>query len=552
MPLEEELGRRSDDDVAGSVFWEIRSQYEIVFGIFLLALAFLYREHPQIVIPDLWYVFTGFFGFNFLVNRFLKQIRVSMMLALPVVAANGILISSMVRFSGGTESFLWVLYLLPIFTSCLLFDFLGVAATVVYVLILRAVDLSSLPGGMGIHGWAEGALLTVSAFVTARLAASEKAALVEAAHHRGRLKEILKNVGKEEVFKMVASNVDDLIAVVDSHGRRLYSSPSYRILGDPESLVGTDSFAEIHPEDRPKVREVFEETFRSGVGRRTEYRFLLRNGEVRFIESRGTVIKENGRASKLIVISRDITRRRELERKMRQSETLSALGQLAAGVAHELKNPIGIIRGFAANALRKAGDAGAVLKALKTISRESERCENIVKKLLSFSRENQKEKTEFELAAAMESALSLVEAQANINGVKIHRTRWREFWKSKMRVKGDKSALQQVFINLCGNSMDAMPGGGEITLCVERVRRDGRAFAQLTFTDDGLGMSAEVRARIFEPFYTTKPVGKGTGLGLSMVREVVLEHGGAVECESVEGEGTTFTLWLPLVGDEVG
>jgi len=100
--------------------------------------------------------------------------------------------------------------------------------------------------------------------------------------------------------------------------------------------------------------------------------------------------------------------------------------------------------------------------------------------------------------------------------------------------------------------MDAMPGGGEITLCVKRVRRDGRAFAQLTFTDDGLGMSAEVRARIFEPFYTTKPVGKGTGLGLSMVREVVLEHGGAVECESVEGEGATFTLWLPLVGDEVG
>jgi signal transduction histidine kinase len=237
---------------------------------------------------------------------------------------------------------------------------------------------------------------------------------------------------------------------------------------------------------------------------------------------------------------------------MRQSETLSALGQLAAGVAHELKNPIGIIRGFAANALRKSGDAGAVLKALKTISRESERCENIVKKLLSFSRENQKEKTEFELAAAMESALSLVEAQANINGVKIHRARWREFWKSKMRVKGDKSALQQVFINLCGNSMDAMPGGGEITLCVERVRRDGRVFARLTFTDDGLGMSAEVRARIFEPFYTTKPVGKGTGLGLSMVREVVLEHGGAVECESVEGEGTTFTLWLPLVGDEPG
>jgi len=126
----------------------------------------------------------------------------------------------------------------------------------------------------------------------------------------------------EERFRLISENVTDLIAVVDLEGRRVYNSPSYKeILGDPEALHGTDSFNEIHPDDRDKIKATFEETVRTGVGQRAEYRFLLRDGSVRFIESQGSVIRDRqGRPANVVVVSRDITERRQAEAKLKEGE----------------------------------------------------------------------------------------------------------------------------------------------------------------------------------------------------------------------------------------
>jgi PAS domain S-box-containing protein len=126
----------------------------------------------------------------------------------------------------------------------------------------------------------------------------------------------------DELFRLIAENATDLIAVLDLEGKRIYSSPSYRsILGDPESLRGTDSFNEIHPEDREKIRRIFLETVRSGIGQRAEYRFLLEDGSVRHIESQGSVIRdENGNTNKVVVVSREVTERKRAEESQRERE----------------------------------------------------------------------------------------------------------------------------------------------------------------------------------------------------------------------------------------
>jgi PAS domain S-box-containing protein len=127
---------------------------------------------------------------------------------------------------------------------------------------------------------------------------------------------------REEFFRLISENVTDLIAVIDADGRRLYNSPSYRaLLGDPETIRGSNSFEEIHPDDRARVQRIFRETLNSGAGQRTEYRFLLKNNAVRYVESVGSVIRDAaGKPSKVVVVSRDMTERREAEEALRQSE----------------------------------------------------------------------------------------------------------------------------------------------------------------------------------------------------------------------------------------
>ncbi|MBI1806187.1 MAG: PAS domain S-box protein [Ignavibacteria bacterium] len=122
----------------------------------------------------------------------------------------------------------------------------------------------------------------------------------------------------ERLFRLISENVSDLIAVLDLKGKRLYNSPSYRpILGDPESLRGTDSFQEIHPDDREKIRRIFRETVRTGIGQRAEYRFLLNDGSVRYVESQGNVIQDDsGKSLQVVVVSRDVTARKETDKQL--------------------------------------------------------------------------------------------------------------------------------------------------------------------------------------------------------------------------------------------
>ena len=143
----------------------------------------------------------------------------------------------------------------------------------------------------------------------------------------------------DDLFRLILENMDDLIAVLDIRGRRIYNSPGYlRILQD--SSLG-DSFAHVHPDDRVRVQTLFREVVRTATGGRTEYRYLIHDGSVRYIESQSSVVKdEAGQVKNVLVVSRDITERKRLEEELIQSERLAIMGEMAAGIAHELNNPL--------------------------------------------------------------------------------------------------------------------------------------------------------------------------------------------------------------------
>jgi signal transduction histidine kinase/HAMP domain-containing protein len=239
---------------------------------------------------------------------------------------------------------------------------------------------------------------------------------------------------------------------------------------------------------------------------------------------------------------RDITKHRKLEGMLLQSEKMSAVGQLAAGVAHEINNPLGIILGFAQSAVKKIKDDDPLALPLKTIEREAVRCKNLVQNLLVFSRTSKNDSFDkLNLNDAVESALSLILTQTNTRNVELVK----KLGACIPDINANRTQLQQITLNLANNAIDAMPNGGTLTIGTSLSdKRPGHV--EIHVRDTGTGIPGELQKRVFEPFFTTKEVGKGTGLGLSLVYEMVQKHGGAIELESEEGKGAKFTVFLPV------
>jgi PAS domain S-box-containing protein len=237
-------------------------------------------------------------------------------------------------------------------------------------------------------------------------------------------------------------------------------------------------------------------------------------------------------------IYHDIAERKRLEAVVRQSEKMSAVGQLAAGVAHELKNPLSAILGFTELLARHAAEKDASFQPLKTIEREALRCQVLVNDLLTFSRKKAPGLTSEDLRQVVEEALTLVESEARVRDVEIRK----ELGGPLPPMRMDRQQIQQVLINLCTNAIDAMHQGGLLTVSVKRAGEQ----AEIRVTDTGTGIPPEVQDHIFEPFFTTKEAGTGTGLGLSIVQEIVQNHHGSIQFKTQMNCGTTFTVTLPI------
>jgi two-component system NtrC family sensor kinase len=219
---------------------------------------------------------------------------------------------------------------------------------------------------------------------------------------------------------------------------------------------------------------------------------------------------------------------------------------MAAGVAHEINNPLAGILIYAELLARDLEQHPSLRENIEVVINQTMRCQQIVNRLLDFSRHSLGQKRLFDPNEVIRNCVDLVRHQAFFHNIKIHQ----ELDPGLPQVIGDPGQIQQVFTNLLINAADAMSGSGAITVSSHPTR--GVEGVELRFTDTGCGIPPEIRDKIFEPFFTTKPPGKGTGLGLSIVYGVIQRHGGTIQADSLPGCGTTFIVTLPLEFKEPG
>ena len=366
---------------------------------------------------------------------------------------------------------------------------------------------------------------------------------------------------QQELFRLIGENAADMIAVVDTSGRRLYNSPSYqKTLGySPEELGSTEAFEQIHPDDRQFVKEVAKEALQTGLTRKLEYRFRHKNGTWRILESTASLIRNaQGEPEKLVIVNRDITERRQAEKTLRetqarQAQKMEAVGRLSGGIAHDFNNLLGVIIGYTEILELRLGQSDPLRKSVEEIKKAGQRAASLTRQLLAFSRQQVLEPKVLDLNAVVADVEKLLR---RLIGEDIELTTVRD--STLGRVMADQGQIEQVIMNLAVNARDAMPNGGKLTIETANAELDESfvrhtpyvrpgPYVQLAVTDTGIGIDAETQTHIFEPFFTTKERGRGTGLGLATVYGVVKQSNGYIWVHSELGKGTTFQICLPRV-----
>lgn len=250
--------------------------------------------------------------------------------------------------------------------------------------------------------------------------------------------------------------------------------------------------------------------------------------------------------SEVVVLITDQTPRRRLQAQLVQAEKMSAIGQLIAGVAHDLNNPLASVVGFAEFLSERPEVPTSLREPVSIIREEAERASSIVKNLLGFVRKQERQRRATSLQPLLDATLALLG-----NALVAARVEARlEIEPDLPLPVVDPNQIQQVFVNLIHNAIQAIAATGRPGVVVVRAKR-WREGVALAVIDDGPGMSEAVAAQVFKPFFTTKPEGQGTGLGLSISQSIVNEHGGRITLETAEGHGAKFTVYLPG-GEEAG
>ena len=227
-----------------------------------------------------------------------------------------------------------------------------------------------------------------------------------------------------------------------------------------------------------------------------------------------------------------------------QSEKMAAFGQLGAGIAHEVKNPLAGILGYAQLALRKVPPDSPLKNYLEIVEKETKRCKSIIENLLKFARQEKTVMDRVDVPTLLDESLKLVEHQLNLNGVKIEK----KVEPGLPAIFANANQIQQVVMNLSINAQHAMEKnkGGVLTVSAKRGTLNGVTGVEIDVADSGCGIPKEIQTKIFEPFFTTKPAGKGTGLGLSVTYGIIRDHKGAIGVESIIDVGTTFRMVFPI------
>ena len=300
----------------------------------------------------------------------------------------------------------------------------------------------------------------------------------------------------------------------------------------------------VHPDDLAAAIAQEEQAVEAGA-LVSEYRMLHRDGGEVWIRDEAVLLEEDGEPQWHGIIT-DVTDERTLEDRLRQSQKLEAVGQLAGGIAHDFNNLLVAITGYGELALNRAGDDADLRHSLEQISFAAARARDLTQRLLSFSRKEARVSGVVDLNDVVASAHPMLRRLIGADVELVTLPAERECF-----VAVDPTELDQAVLNLAVNARDAMPAGGKLTISTGPTTRADSSYAFLRVADSGVGIDPELVPRLFEPFFTTKEAGVGTGLGLAMVRDFVAGCGGLIEVETDLEQGTAFTLLLPTVSAPV-
>lgn len=351
-------------------------------------------------------------------------------------------------------------------------------------------------------------------------------------------------------------------AIVDSLPLSLYAiDREYRVvawnrnrelgeLGIPRgSVLGKNVFEVLTRQPRDVLEHEFERVFESGEIERIEQETPSPKGDIRHwvISKIPMWADTTGKVSHVITVGEDVTDRVEANRAVARAEKLAAVGRLAAGVVHEINNPLATISACAESLEARVNegsfDGSPALKDLREylglIRSEAFRCKSITMGLLDFSRTRTSQRVVINLGDVISSAGRLLSHQKRSSAVEFKL----EIAPDLHPVSGDPGQLQQAVIALATNALDAMGDSGSLSI----IARNNGDSVTIEVSDTGVGIPAENLAKIFEPFFTTKEIGRGTGLGLAVCYGILTEHGGALDVQSTVGTGTTFTISLPAI-----
>ena len=356
-----------------------------------------------------------------------------------------------------------------------------------------------------------------------------------------RTRAYLQNILDNAPVMIITADLEGRIVSFNRHAEACYGYDAKEVIGKPvTALFGS------HEEWEPLSRRLKQ----GGTIHDHETTRVRKDGSQMVVSVTLAQLKDSaGNPIGTVAMSRDITQRQLLLNQIIQNERLAALGRLAAGVAHEINNPMAVIAeisGYLEDLTEQGPGTGRRIvdrelqEGLPKISAQIRRCRSITSRLLSFARKSEVHMEVADISLALDEILPFLAKEARLAGVQIHRRLKRDI----PRVNIEDLQLEEIVINLIKNAIDAMSSRGYGNIWLFSEQKNGRVI--LSIKDDGPGISKDIMDRLFDPFLTTKPVGQGTGLGLSICYGIVKHHGGDIIVDSEPDKGTTFQVILPV------
>ena len=545
------------------------------FGI-AIALDGLGRELPGTTRQGVYWTVAAAFATTLVAAALLARGRVPRAFVAVQLATDVAIVTSLVHYSGGRESIFTFLYVVVTLYGAVLFErrgaliaaSLSAAAYGALLLSTRAgwlrgvgAETEPLPLAALLAIWAVhvGALYLVG--VLASLLSSELSrtgrALVQSTSDLRRLRDLHQRTVESLLSGLLTLDARGQVTSFNPEAERITGVSAAAVLGRPLDSVIPGGLELVVACERPNERPAVP---------RTRMRYRNERGDELYLGVAASILRgADGEPQGHVVIFQDVTEVVAMERELRSSERLAAVGEMAAKIAHEIRNPLAAISG-SIQILRSAGGAGAGLDAesarlMDIAVRETDRLNGLITDFLLYSRPAPPQLERVAVRALLEEIAEL------LGGVRGEAVEVRVGGEPGAAVEADPAQLKQVVWNLAANALEAMPAGGRLELAAERAvaepaqgalpaRRKGpeggaagaRRWVEIRVSDTGEGIPPEVLERIFEPFFTTKRT--GTGLGLATVHRIVESHGGAIGIESEVGAGTCFRVWLPAARED--